>query len=65
MVKFHLHLVSDSTGETVRTVARASLVQFQDLEVSEHLWALIRNRTQVDEVIQAITEKPRSSHARR
>lgn len=58
MVKFHLHLVSDSTGETVRTVARASLVQFQGLEVDEHLWTLVRNRTQVDEVIQAITEKP-------
>jgi regulator of PEP synthase PpsR (kinase-PPPase family) len=57
-MKLHLHLVSDSTGETSRTVARAALVQFQNVEVIEHLWAMVRSRAQVDEVIRGITEKP-------
>ena len=30
VTRFHLHLVSDSTGETVHSVARACLVQFDD-----------------------------------
>lgn len=57
-MKLHLHLVSDSTGETSRTVARAALVQFQNVEVIEHLWAMVRSRAQIDEVIRGITEKP-------
>jgi regulator of PEP synthase PpsR (kinase-PPPase family) len=58
MSKLHLHLVSDSTGETSRTVARAALVQFQHVEVVEHLWSMVRSRVQVDEAIAGIKENP-------
>ncbi len=55
---FHLHLVSDSTGETVGLVARACLVQFDPIETNEHLWAMIRSEDQVEEVMKGIQENP-------
>ncbi len=55
---FHLHLVSDSTGETVGLVARACLVQFDSIETNEHLWAMVRSKDQVEEVIEGIRENP-------
>jgi len=58
MKDFHLHLVSDATGETVQSVARACLVQFEDSEPVEHIWTLVRNERQIEEVIQAIEENP-------
>ncbi len=58
MKQFHLHLVSDSTGETVSSVARAAIVQFEELEPEEHVWSLVRTRTQMERVVQAIDERP-------
>ena len=55
---FHLHLVSDATGETVQSVARACLVQFEKAKPVEHFWTLVRNERQIDEVIEAIEENP-------
>ncbi len=55
---FHLHLVSDATGETVQSVARACLVQFEEAAPTEHIWTLVRNERQIDEVIQAIEANP-------
>ena len=55
---FHLHLVSDATGETVQSVARACLVQFEEAKPVEHIWTLVRNERQMDEVIQAIEANP-------
>jgi regulator of PEP synthase PpsR (kinase-PPPase family) len=55
---FNIHLVSDSTGETVTTVARACLVQFNDLKPSEFIWPLIRTRAQIEEVIAGIVANP-------
>ncbi len=57
MATLHLHMVSDSTGETVRTVARASLVQFEQIDVIEHLWSTVRNLNQIKEVLAEIAEK--------
>jgi [pyruvate, water dikinase]-phosphate phosphotransferase / [pyruvate, water dikinase] kinase len=42
--RFHLHLVSDSTGDTVHSVARACLVQFEDAEAIEHIWSMVRTK---------------------
>jgi [pyruvate, water dikinase]-phosphate phosphotransferase / [pyruvate, water dikinase] kinase len=55
---FHLHLVSDSTGETVGLVARACLAQFENIEATEHLWNMIRSEDQARDVIAAIKEHP-------
>lgn len=58
MQDFHLHLVSDSTGETVTLLARACLVQFDDIQVREHLWPMVRSADQVREVMTHIREHP-------
>jgi [pyruvate, water dikinase]-phosphate phosphotransferase / [pyruvate, water dikinase] kinase len=54
MTRFHLHLVSDSTGETVHSVARACLVQFDGAQPVEHVWSMVRTRGQVDRVIAGV-----------
>jgi len=58
MQDFHLHLVSDSTGETVILLARACLVQFDNIQVKEHLWPLVRTKDQVQEVMERIRDQP-------
>lgn len=54
----HLHLVSDSTGETVLGLARACIVQFEGIEVEEHLWTLVRSPAQLDRVHEGIAKSP-------
>nr|WP_099867047.1 pyruvate, water dikinase regulatory protein [Pararhizobium haloflavum] len=55
---FHLHLISDSTGETLMAAGRAASVQFQDAQVLEHVYPLIRNRKQLAAVLDAIDGAP-------
>jgi regulator of PEP synthase PpsR (kinase-PPPase family) len=55
---FHLHLVSDSTGETIHSVARACLVQFDHVDPIEHAWTMARTKNAMDVVLGAIREKP-------
>jgi [pyruvate, water dikinase]-phosphate phosphotransferase / [pyruvate, water dikinase] kinase len=54
LTRFHLHLVSDSTGDTVHSVARACLVQFDEAQVIEHVWSMVRTRSQIERVIAGI-----------
>ncbi|MEK9672098.1 MAG: pyruvate, water dikinase regulatory protein [Rhodospirillaceae bacterium] len=58
MKEFHLHLVSDSTGETVDLVARASLAQFDSVDARENVWSMVRSEEQVMEVLAAVREQP-------
>lgn len=58
MPAFHLHLISDSTGETVSSVSRASLAQFDDIEHEEHIWSLVRTPAQMEKVITSIRAHP-------
>ncbi len=50
----HVHLVSDSTGETVHSLARACLVQFEEVGIQEHTWPLVRTAGQVDKILESI-----------
>ncbi|GAB5468797.1 MAG: pyruvate, water dikinase regulatory protein [Rhodospirillales bacterium] len=54
----HLHLVSDATGETIASVARACLVQFDSVEPVEHVWSLIRTVGQVDRILSSVESNP-------
>ena len=54
MKRFHIHLISDATGETVNGLARAAIAQFADVEAVEHFWSLVRNERQVDQVLAGI-----------
>jgi hypothetical protein len=55
---FHLHLVSDSTGETLITVARAAAAQYEGVSAIEHVYPLVRSATQLDRVISEIGAAP-------
>jgi hypothetical protein len=54
----HLHLVSDSTGETVSSAARAAISQFEGIQAQEHTWSLIRGASQMEKVFAALDENP-------
>ncbi|HIC80199.1 MAG TPA: phosphoenolpyruvate synthase regulatory protein, partial [Kiloniellaceae bacterium] len=58
MATHHLHLVSDSTGETINSVARACLVQFSGVEPVEHVWSLVRTRGMMNKVVSQIEAHP-------
>ena len=55
---FHLHLISDSTGETLIAAGRAAAAQFQSSQALEHVYPLIRNRKQLMPVLDAIDGAP-------
>jgi [pyruvate, water dikinase]-phosphate phosphotransferase / [pyruvate, water dikinase] kinase len=58
MTRFHLHLVSDSTGDTVHSVARACLVQFENSEAIEHIWSMVRTKAQIERVVSGVGANP-------
>ncbi|HSP25916.1 MAG TPA: kinase/pyrophosphorylase, partial [Saliniramus sp.] len=55
---FHLHLVSDSTGETLITVALAAAAQYEGVSAIEHVYPLVRSSTQLERVISEIEAAP-------
>src|SRR5436853_6550523 len=55
---FHLHLVSDATGETLTTVARAATAQYTKVSPVEHVHPLVRTQKQLDRVLADIEESP-------
>jgi [pyruvate, water dikinase]-phosphate phosphotransferase / [pyruvate, water dikinase] kinase len=55
---FHLHLVSDSTGETLITVARAVVAQYEGVAAIEHVYPLVRSTTQLERVLSEIETAP-------
>ncbi len=55
---FHMHLVSDATGETLNTVARAATAQYAGFHPIEHIYALVRTPKQLIKVLDGITREP-------
>ncbi|GJE56515.1 MULTISPECIES: pyruvate, water dikinase regulatory protein [Methylobacterium] len=55
---FHLHLVSDSTGETLINVGRAAAAQYEGVSAIEHVYPLVRSRAQLERVISEIQAAP-------
>jgi regulator of PEP synthase PpsR (kinase-PPPase family) len=55
---FHIHLVSDSTGETLNAMARAVCARFDDVLPIEHIYALVRSKRQLDRALGDIEEAP-------
>ena len=58
MQKIHLHLVSDSTGDTLDQVTKAAFAQFADVEVVRHNWPMIRTPRHMANIIPEIEENP-------
>jgi regulator of PEP synthase PpsR (kinase-PPPase family) len=55
---FHVHLVSDSTGETLNAMAKAVVARFEGVIPIEHIYALVRSKKQLDRVLQEIESAP-------
>jgi len=56
---FHLHLISDSTGETIRALARAALAPFPaEPEVQVHLSVFVRSDRDLDIAISSVRSRP-------
>jgi [pyruvate, water dikinase]-phosphate phosphotransferase / [pyruvate, water dikinase] kinase len=56
MKTIHLHLVSDSTGDTLEQVAKAALVQFPEIEPIKHYWPMIRTARHMERLIAEFEE---------
>jgi hypothetical protein len=55
---FHMHLISDATGETLNTVARAAAAHYSDYRPVEHIYALVRTPKQLLRVLSDIERQP-------
>lgn len=55
---FHLHLVSDATGETLIAVSRAAAAQYQGISAIEHVYPLVRSSAQLDRVLNELEASP-------
>ena len=58
MTLLHLHLLSDSTGETLEMIAKAALAQFDDAEVIRHFWPMVRSQQHLERVMPDIAANP-------
>jgi regulator of PEP synthase PpsR (kinase-PPPase family) len=58
MARLHLHLLSDSTGETLEMIAKAALAQFDDAEVIRHFWPMVRSQQHLDRIVAELAANP-------
>ena len=57
-MRLHLHLLSDSTGETLENIAKAALAQFDDVETLRHFWPMVRSEAHLDRILLEIAQNP-------
>ncbi|MDO6415999.1 pyruvate, water dikinase regulatory protein [Sphingomonas sp. BIUV-7] len=57
-MRLHLHLLSDSTGETLEAIAKAAIAQFDGVETIKHFWPMVRSEGHLDRVLGEILQKP-------
>jgi regulator of PEP synthase PpsR (kinase-PPPase family) len=55
---FHLHLISDATGETLTTMAKAAAVQYPQVRAIEHVHPLVRTEKQLERVLAEVEQAP-------
>ncbi|MBD59526.1 MAG: phosphoenolpyruvate synthase regulatory protein [Citromicrobium sp.] len=58
MSRTHLHLFSDSTGETLQMVANAALAQFEGVDVERHFWPMVRSRQHLERIVPELEKAP-------
>jgi len=56
--RLHLHLVSDSTGETLESVAKAGLARFEGVEAIKHFWPMVRSEGHLERVLDEVAKRP-------
>ena len=55
---FHVHLISDSTGETLNAITKAVCARFDDILPIEHIYPLVRSTRQLERVLREIEDAP-------
>jgi len=55
---FHLHLISDATGETLTAMSKAITVQYPEIKAIEHIHPLVRTKRQLIRVCSLIESQP-------
>ncbi|NJM28884.1 MAG: kinase/pyrophosphorylase [Rhizobiales bacterium] len=55
---FHMHLISDATGETLNLVARAASAYYSDYHPIDHIYALVRTPKQLERALNDIERQP-------
>lgn len=58
LMRLHLHLLSDSTGETLENIAKAALAQYDDVETLRHFWPMVRSEAHLERILQEIAQNP-------
>lgn len=58
MNRLHLHMLSDSTGETLENIAKAALAQFDGVEIIKHFWPMVRSETHLNRILAEVAENP-------
>ncbi len=58
MPRLHLHMLSDSTGETLEMIAKAALAQFEGADVHRHFWPMVRSQQHLDRVLAEVAAHP-------
>ncbi|MCJ8159214.1 pyruvate, water dikinase regulatory protein [Sphingomonas sp. LaA6.9] len=58
MTRLHLHLLSDSTGETLENIAKAALAQYDGVETIKHFWPMVRSEGHLDRILIDIAQNP-------
>lgn len=58
MSRTHIHLFSDSTGETLQMVANAALAQFEGVDVVRHFWPMVRSRQHLERIVPELEKSP-------
>ncbi len=57
--RFHLHLLSDSTGETLENIAKAALAQFEAADqVVKHFWPMVRSESHMERILNDVAANP-------
>ena len=58
MPRLHVHLVSDSTGETLEMIAKAALAQFEGADVVRHFWPMVRSQQHLERILGDVAANP-------
>ncbi|WP_088310477.1 pyruvate, water dikinase regulatory protein [Novosphingobium sp. B 225] len=58
MPRLNLHLLSDSTGETLEAIAKAALAQFEGADVVRHFWPMVRSQQHLDRIMGDVAANP-------
>jgi len=58
VTRLHLHLLSDSTGETLENIAKAALAQYDAVDTIRHFWPMVRTEAHLERILQEIAQNP-------